>query len=133
MEETIFHTTEKHFEIFQKECLYWIKKLSLLRFEFFFANDEIEDRADVSINDSSKIVIITLSKKWYNIEPTSKTIRRCAFHEICEVLLNKICEIALRRDFKVNDLEAETHSIIRLMENIFFVEDYNRRFIRKKR
>lgn len=133
MEDIIFNTTEKHFETFQKECLYWIKKLSLLKYEFFFRWEEIVDRANSVVSDDSKIAVITLSKIWYNVDPTSKRIRRCAFHEVLETFLNKIFLIAINRNFNPDDLEAESHTLIRTMENTFFVDDYNRRFVRKKK
>lgn len=132
-QDIIFNTTEKHYDIFCKECLYWIKKLSLFKYEYFFKWNEIEERANIVIHNDSKIIIITLSTTWYNLEPTPKRIRKSAFHEICEVLLNKLCLIALSRYFNPDDLESESHSVIRIMENIFFTEDYNRRFIRKKK
>jgi len=130
-EDVIYPTTEEHFKLFQRECLYWIKKLSLVNWEWFFTQATMEDRAIVEFHLIDRIATITLSKTWYNVEPTCKRICRVAYHEVLEVLLGSLEYIAISKiglgEHGDALYEGEIHKIIRTLENTHFVDDYKNR------
>lgn len=132
MVEGNHETTEQHFKIFQQESLYWIRKLGLLDWEWFFEWDDIEDRANVLYNIENMMAVVTFSKDWCDLEPTPKRVRKCAFHEVLEVFFGTVSIMAVQRDFDVSRLEGEVHRMIRTMENTYFVDDYVRRYQHQK-
>ena len=132
MEGSSWKTTDEHYKIFKQEALYWIRKLGLLEWEWFFEHDEIEDRAQVVYNIENMMAIVTFSKDWSDLQPTPRLVRRCAFHEVQEVFLGTISIMAIQRNLDIGLLEGEVHKIIRTLENTFFKDDYARRYVHRK-
>ena len=127
-----YELNKKHFETFKKETLYWVEKLSMRNYEWNFCFEELEyARACVCIDVEGRLATMTLSKTW-DVEPKSKILRRSAFHEVFEVLLGSLQVTALTSIGRDDLYNAELHNVIRRMENTQFVDDYNRRFKRKK-
>lgn len=126
--EIEFETTDKHFKIFCEECTYWIKKLNLLNYEIFLTHELLNgDRANVSYTVEGKIATIALSTIWYNVEPTKRRLSKSAFHEVVELLLGTICTLCENKDVDESLLIGELHSIVRILENTFFKNDYDNR------
>ena len=121
-------TTEKDFEIFKVEAMYWIKKLGMVDWEWFFQWDETEDRANVSYEISDMMAIVTFSKNWTDLEPTPYQVRKCAYHEIQKVFLGTVATYAVNRQISAEALQNIMHRMIRTMENVYFDDDYSRRF-----
>lgn len=130
IEDEEFYLTTKDFEIFKKEAMYWVKKLGLNRFEWHFNHKDIEERADVLFNMAGSIASVCLAKTWINVKPTRKALSKSAYHEVFEVLLSTLSIMASSRNYSEILYEAETHKVIRTMENTQFDDDYNKRFKR---
>jgi len=62
-----------------------------------------------------------LSKDWTDALPlNNKEIRRCAFHEVCELLLGNLRDIAGSRFILEREIDEQVHIIIRTLENVIF-------------
>jgi hypothetical protein len=123
-----YHTTQKDFGIFKEESIYWIKKLGMLDWEWFFEWGDIEDRAEVEYDIENTMAQVTFSKNWGDLNPSPYFIRKCAFHEVMEVFFGTMATIAIKRDFNPSSLVEATHRMIRTMENTFYEEDFGRRY-----
>jgi hypothetical protein len=127
--------TNRHFEIFVDECKYWIKFFGLTGWEvnYVFVED-ISSRAWICTEDlEDRLVLIGLANSW-DIQPDSKSLRRSAFHEICELLTVRYYLLAKERNTNINDIIEENHNVIRTLENSVFQVDFNRRWpVNKKR
>jgi len=119
-------TTAEHFAAFKDECQRWIKYFGLTEWEVVFAHEDVDDhtRADITTTQSARIAKIRLSKNWSNNPDgilCEQTVRKSAFHEVCELLLSEINLIAsCRFGYDEIDLEAAKHAIIRRLENTLF-------------
>jgi hypothetical protein len=121
-------TTKKHFELFVKECKYWIDKFGIKGWDIEFTHKSLcdENKAGISWKIMSRIASINLEPKWGEKQElyktiTDKVIRKTAFHEVCELLLGRL---AMMADCKISNyrdaVEEETHNIIRIFENTVF-------------
>ena len=111
---------KKDFRIFIEEFRYWVDKFGLKGWEFFYQFEEEDCRACIQRDVQGRLVIVTLSKT-FDVEPTDAMLKRCAFHEACELLLSPLVSLVTQRSVSDNQLEEATHNIIRIMENEFFV------------
>ncbi len=121
-------TTKKHFELFIKECKYWINKFGLRGWCIDYTNERLVDgnKADVSWKMISRVARINLEPIWGDKDEiykviTDKMIRQTAFHEVCELLLGRLGMMADGKIANTKDAtEEETHNIIRTLENTMF-------------
>jgi len=125
----VYQTTEEHFKMFQRECARWLKKFGLVGWECNYDHNdsEPEARATCEYNTSARLCVLTLSLTW-DIPPTEDNIWRMAFHEVEELFLGRLVELAENR-YSVTevDIEEATHSIIRTLETIIFRPTLKRR------
>jgi hypothetical protein len=119
-------TTKAQFEIFKKECLKWINFFGMIDFEYFFYHEEPNDsdgnmRACVRVDIVGRIVSFFLIPDWKREITNERTVKKVAFHEVCEVLLWKLAGGAIG-DIHLNLKQTveETHKIIRILENKVF-------------
>lgn len=120
----ILKTTEKHFKIFQAECKKWIDYFGLKNWQVYYAHREINGRAEARFNCVDGIANLTLNIKWDEISKdllNDKTVKRTAFHEICELLFGRIHDMVGQRFGLIEeDVGEEIHRIIRILENTMF-------------
>ncbi len=126
-------TTEEHFKIFKKECEYWVNFFSLKEWFIYYyhtdADKPIKDAvAWMQANDDSKNVHISLAIDWKTFEPNEYEIKKFAFHEVCELLLDTISSLANKR-YGVTEVMVEeaTHEIIARLQNIVFQQSLKER------
>lgn len=114
-------TTIKDFENFKMYCDEYIKKYGLISWELFYKHETFleHSRASFSVDLLSRLGVIYLSTEW-NIKPNKIRIQRVAFHEIMEILICKLVILAKHRYITHDEIEEETHVIIRSMENAEF-------------
>lgn len=117
-------TTKAHFEIFKKECRYWIQRLGLTDWEIEFKhnNEDKESFCNCRPFLLSRSAVLTLTKDWEDFKLTNYLVRRYAFHEVCELLMGRLDHIAEARFVRKEEIEEERHAIIRRLENAFFEE-----------
>jgi hypothetical protein len=115
----MYKTNDKDFKIFEKEVRKWQKRFGLTDWDLKIYHEEflIENAlAMCECEHLSRAAKITLNIKW-SIPPIKKDIKRYAFHEVCELLLARINDLAYDRFVCADNIEEEKHTIIRRMEN----------------
>ncbi len=114
-------TSKKDFQLFVKECNKWIKIFGLLEWQIHHehSNEYKDDRAWCRYHHTAKIATFGLTINW-SYKPSASEIELCAFHEVMELFLAGLDYMAKRREFDENMIIAETHRIIRTMENVVY-------------
>ena len=113
--------TRKHFKIFKRECWKWIRRFGLVDFEWIFVRDsKNEARASFGNNREASIAKVWLARKWeHEFPPTRRNLDKVAMHEVFEVLLVNLRNMAAER-YSSDTVDMEIHRVIRVMENVFF-------------
>ena len=117
-------TTKKQFEIFKQEVLVWLDFFGMKGWQVHFLHKKTDARARIIFNCVGRIATFVLSADWSELEGiqfTDHDIRKCAFHEVCELFLGRLNDMATQR-FNLDelDVEEEIHQIIRTLENVIF-------------
>ena len=118
--ENSHKTTEQHFNTFKKECLKWIEVFGLKNWEInIFHTDHESFIAWSSFGKfAGKIVDIHLNKIWrWQKPPDNYEIRKCAFHEVCEILLRPVAYLGECRYLSDSEMSPAIHDIIHILEN----------------
>ncbi len=107
------------------EALFWIEYFGLLGWNVEFSHDEHQDdsRASCGWKITGRIINLNLNRVWERRPDKirNEEIKRCAFHEVCELLLSRIGMMGKGRISNNNDLvDEEIHNIIRTLENTIF-------------
>jgi hypothetical protein len=129
-----YELTQKHYEMFKDEFMHWVDVFGLRDWElaFYFTdtgkdNEDERVRACIQMEFEGRLAMVTLDAKWTAMQPDDYNIRRCAYHEAVELLLGKVMDLARRRSITAEQLESETHAVIRILENTHFEQDYSLR------
>lgn len=116
-------TTEEDFEAFVDEAKFWIARFGLKGWGIDFKVEDIGSRAILRMNVSGRRAVVSLAKD-FGGGFTKKDVRRSAFHEVCELLLARTWDVALKRDLTPDQrrdaLEEAQHEVIRILENTIF-------------
>ena len=122
-------TTPEHFEIFKAECKKWIEIFGLKNWRIDYIHKKLssDSRAQTTFNCVSSIATI-----FFNTKPdeedeykfTVETVKKTAFHEVCEILLGRLSLMVGQR-YALHELDVEeaTHQIIRILENVLWKEE----------
>ena len=128
-------TSAADFEIFEKECRWWIARLGLKGYAFHFEHSDNysgvwkeTSLASVYIQRNSRIVQFWLNKNWVEDLVTDWSVRSTAFHEVMEVFLDGLDYLISNRFILEGMQTEEIHKVIRTLENTFFKDDYDKRF-----
>jgi hypothetical protein len=122
-------TTEKDFQVFKKECEYWIKYFGMYEYCVTFFHVKREGLAATQVNNdrSEHMAQMILSTHWGFDEVSHKMLCRSAFHEALELLtwelgdsVSKIHGAWFERD--------QIHKLIMRLQNTIFEESYQRRY-----
>ena len=131
MGDKIYKTTRIQFELFIKECEYWLDKLSLREWAVYYKREYLEDNtmAQARYRWAGRMATLCLAKEWGGTKPCNFGVCKAAFHEVCEVLLGMISVNADidARPTQRDDNEACVHAVIRRLEHTLWLPDYNRR------
>lgn len=116
-----YKVTKKEFSEFKKEAEYWINYFGILDWEFNFDHKVMpNERADCYYDIPGKVVTLGLSTTWDYI-PKKNEIKKCAFHEVCELMLCQLQNFATAF-YKTSIVEEQAHYVIRTLENTIFKE-----------
>ena len=117
-------TTKRHFEIFEKECRKWIDRFELNNWEIIFVHSkDASNRAWITPSNEGMNVKICLGSEWYNLEPdviTNVMIKRSAFHEVCELLIEPVCWLGECRYLTDTEMGPARHILIGKLEHVLF-------------
>jgi hypothetical protein len=117
------NTTDFDFNLYKTECLNWVEKFNLKNWDIFFNHQKIESDtlACVIFDVREKSAIFKLNTKWpAKQEYNSEEIRRCAYHEVMELLLGKLNLLCVGMRGTQEDVNEEIHNIIYTIEKLFF-------------
>lgn len=129
--DTGYDLQQEHLVIFKNEVVYWQNRFGLLDWEI---NLQFQDPTDEHLgrdvmawtawSPESCAAMIVLVNRWATIEPTDGEVRKAAFHEVCELLLNDLRDNLLPN---VNQ-DKMVHNVIRRLEASVWLPEYQRRF-----
>lgn len=122
---------QDHVTAFKQEVLYWVNRFGLLDWE---VNLQVQDPTEEHLgrdvmawtvwSPESGAAMIVLVNRWLTIEPTDFEVRKAAFHEVCELMLNEV-----RDNLLPNVLQDKIiHRCIRRLEASVWLPEYQRRF-----
>jgi hypothetical protein len=117
-------TNDKHFDAFKKECDKWIKIFGLIGWQVDYEHDGDEKERNLAwcqTNILARRSTIGLVKNWAHQEVTTSEVKRCAFHEVCELLLSRMKIIAETRIIGTDEIAEENHNLIRILENVLWL------------
>lgn len=124
--------TEDDFTVFKEAVAYWMEFFGLADWRCAFQLCQLEPGigAQVEFNRPGRLATFSLAQTWGADAQsvTDKNIRREAFHEVCEVLLDDMETGLLNmweradKDAKVDwdELNGLRHVVIRRLENSVF-------------
>ena len=116
-----YKTTKKDFAEFKKEAEYWQKYFGLINWDFFYDHNKNDgSRASIFANVQGRNVTFLLATEW-NYPAEKNEVKRCAFHEVCELMLLGLGALAEHGYSRVV-VDTRTHDIIRRLENTIFKE-----------
>ena len=123
-----YSLTDEHMQVFRGQVQQDIRTFGLLDWLIDF--DWIDDQdnnalAQVKTDTASKTALFQLNECWTE-NPTTKKLRRVAYHEVLELMFSSLCTIARLDENEVTPagkdylLERERHTIIRRLENVYY-------------
>lgn len=111
-------TTKADFEYFKKRCIHWAKELGLHGIEFTFLHDDEESRGSYQIVYEDGVCVVHFQVEWDWPRPrTKKEINRIAFHEMAEIMIQPLKDLARER-YNEEVVSGEAHKIVRRLENL---------------
>lgn len=111
------------FDTFAATVQEWLDKLALGDWEVDCRFEALGNMlAQCSVNREARRATITLSKTWYNEEPTRRCICEAAQHEVLELLLDDIWFVFIDEidasDRKRAEMERANHAIIHRLQKV---------------
>ena len=111
-----------YFSLFKQECDYWINFFGLFFWEMNYTNKQVDNESHgvciISIIDRN--ATINLEKR-NDDEYNEETIKKTAFHEICDLLLADLSQHAYNtRSSELLSIESSEHSIIKILQNTVY-------------
>ena len=105
-------TTKKDFELFKKECAFWIDKLNLRSWRWEVGYDDIGNQyGEAEIFYGARAISVTLSD-FLPKDRRAELIAETAFHEVFEAgVMGRVRIMAEQRDYSAIELESEIHAI----------------------
>ena len=118
---------------FVAEVKYWVNKFGLTEWELRFELQEDNENEAFLIHDvETGDATFVLSNQWELKNFSEKAIRLAAFHEVQELILVPLREMAEDRNFNDKDYTKETHRIIRRFENSIFKSRWKKLVSKRK-
>lgn len=101
-------------------------------YSYKFVHSDISAKAQTEMNDvrSNRCCALTLGRRFNDNVISDREIRKCAFHEIMEVILWDIGDYMSEHVGQRKERDC-THKVTRIFENTIFVESYEKRFSKK--
>ena len=113
-----YKTSKKDYKLFKTYCKKWIDFWGLYEWETNYVHYANEDaRASIWWEMTGMIATIGLGKVWADPEPYE--LSKVAFHEVCEIMLCPVTQLALD-EYAKRKVDNRIHTIIRRLENIIF-------------
>jgi hypothetical protein len=110
---------ETHLKLFKKEFEKWINYFGLLDFDIQIkiSENNSDTLAVTTVLHQDKIAVISITKLWDELNDYK--IRETAFHEVIEVLLSRLRNMACGT-FSDEAVNETTHAVIARLQNSIF-------------
>jgi len=117
-------TKDEQLKLFTDTCQYWVNRFGLKGWEISYMSRPMDENvAEFVGHIPSRQVTIVLNNCLDDDEATEKEIKKCALHEVCELLLARIVEYMKSEHTPDNVVEEATHEVIHTIVN--FIDDNN--------
>lgn len=116
-------TPKQKINFFKKVSQKFISYFGLYNWETYFKKEtEIDNRASCETQIDAKIAKIFYDEDYLKEEQDLDEIAKTSFHEIMEIILSELREMASNRDtnYTEREIEEKTHTIIKIFENRVF-------------
>jgi hypothetical protein len=113
--------TERDSDCFEKNVLYWVKRLGLMdwRLGFSWMDDDSDLIAQLRYDVVNRTAEFSLNRS-LSFRKTMRDLRRTAFHEALELLHCQLEAAAEARYIGQTEIREQVHALIRTWENVFF-------------
>jgi len=115
-------TTKIHYNLFKKECKYWIDRLKLDDWEVYFEHGGASDNAFATtrLRSVGGVATIQLTKDWdmTGCDDIEDGIKKTAKHEVIHILLGRFSSNANTRCVTTDDLDESEEALVRKLEKI---------------
>lgn len=117
-------TSMKDFEFFKEQCELWIDFWGLREWRVTYVHDddpdaETENASGWCMADMANMTAQIALRKTWPYKPDKSEIKLTAFHEVLELLIWPLFDVAVSRDFNMEKCNSARHNIIRRLENAF--------------
>ena len=112
---------QNDFSLFKSECLKWIEFFGLKGWDIYFdekAKCEEDNMAETCYGPLTARNVTFHFKGSDN--PAFHDPKRCAFHEVCEVLLYRVHCLGESRYVQPSEIDEAIHDVIRILENTVY-------------
>jgi len=112
-------TTKKDFELFVKECEYWVNRFKLDDWQIDYFHNKHEPNnciAKVNTTLTAKSASVTLNSDL--ADDINVDIKATAKHEIIHILLGELSELGWSRFTTRDEMRTVEESLTRKLENI---------------
>lgn len=114
----IYKTTQKHFQIYQAECLRCLRNWSLLDYTPYFEHVPLDEcYAATRWNQRGHTVLFQLNTEW-DRKPTPNEIKKSARHECLHGLTARLRDLALARFTSEEAVMEADEALVVTLENI---------------
>ncbi len=116
--------SKKQIEYFGLQVKKWADFFRLADWEILTDSEDFDDAyAKCAADVCSRLSTISVAETW-DIKPTQRMLSLTAFHEVAELLLAELHQVALSRVMTYEDEEAARHRVIRTLESVIFNEKW---------
>lgn len=113
-----YRTTPAQFELFKKECKRLQKRLGLLDWSLYFAQEHLEGAyAETTYNLNGHCAIIKLNRTGEG-KFTNADVKSTALHEMCHLLLARVVTYACQRWADEKGFDEAHEGVVVALENI---------------
>ena len=117
--------TKSHYQYFCKQVNHWIRVFGLLEWRIFFEYSEEysgDILAECSWDYEAKTALFRFYSDWTQATLDNDHIDEIAFHEVCELLLNRVNDL-LTPYYSDRVSTAELHHIIHILSNVILPQN----------
>lgn len=112
--------TKAQFDFYQKNANEFIEKLGLKEYKVYYCFEGVKDGyGQCAVDHDGGMAIIWLANKWDGfVKPTKENLREVACHEVLELLLSRLYDMALTDGVDEKYAAEERHRLIRRLEKL---------------
>jgi hypothetical protein len=115
-----YKTTKADFAIFVKELKKWLDVFQIGYWEITYDHEPYEGARAVCMPDiPNRMAVVGLNSVWIDEKPTERLIKHAAFHEVCEILLAPMIDLATAR-YAHSVVEPIVHAVIQRISKAVF-------------